>query len=198
MTPFGNRSNMFNGNHLWIFLSCAMSIGLPLRGWAQEISSPDEQPARHSARAKPVPLPDADPKSAVLPKKWFELVLVKPTGGLGLSPDENEPYYRILHHVRNLPQSTLSEAARKFRLSMIDRFAERTVSGENRCAEQGRKPKRNALRKQLDKTSWTSTAKIFLSYPRRSATPSIRPSKCQGQVVSFSGHIRQADLVSCR
>lgn len=189
MTPFGNRSNMFNGNHLWIFLSCAMSIGLPLRGWAQEISSPDEQPARHSARAKPVPLPDADPKSAVLPKKWFELVLVKPTGGLGLSPDENEPYYRILHHVRNLPQSTLSEAARKFRLSMIDRFAERTVR-EKIDGGSGTESQKKALQKQLDK-KLEEYREDLLSYPLiRDAFN--QAEQCQGEVVSFSGHIRQA------
>jgi hypothetical protein len=174
---------------LRVFAWCLLIVGMHLPGWSQEISLPDEQPTRKSVIAKPKPLPDADPELASLPKEWFKLVPVKPTGGLGLSPDENEPYYRILDHVRNLPESTLSKAAREFRLSMIDQFAERTVA-EKIEARTDTEAQKNALRKQLEKRV-NQYREDLPSYPLiRDAFN--QSEKCQGQVVSFSGHIRQA------
>ncbi|MDC0307844.1 MAG: hypothetical protein P8M30_09345 [Planctomycetaceae bacterium] len=187
MKPLVNRSNIFHGMDLRVFTLCLLIVGVQFPGWSQEINLPDEQPTRKSAIAKPEPLPDADPKSAALPKKWFKLVPVKPTGGLGLSPDENEPYYRILDHVKNLPAATLAEAARKFRLSMIDQFAERTVTEK---IEAGSEAQKKSLRRQLEKRL-TEYREDLPSYPLiRDAFN--QSEKCQGQVVSFSGHIRQA------
>ncbi|MBD3673204.1 MAG: hypothetical protein HUJ26_06720 [Planctomycetaceae bacterium] len=186
------RSKLFCGNGL------KPSVGglcVLLAVWwistvdAQDVSAPDLSSAESARRRQPPALPEADPESAELPEKWFEFVPVKPIGGLGLSPDENEPYYRILNHVKNLPEKTLERANRQFRLAMIDQFEARTLE---RIAESGgSEAQQKALRRQLEKR--------LAEYRENPATyPFVRDAynfaeQCQGEVVSFSGHIRQAD-----
>jgi len=185
-------SNLLDSNDLKtvvvLLLSC-VGCGLPVSIQAQDGASPtlsSEDRPRHAERE---PLPEADPNSADLPPEWFEYVPVKPTGGLGLSPDENEPYYRILNHIQNLPRKTVNEASREFRLSMIDQFAQRTL--ERIEASGGSESQQKAIKRQL--------AKRLDAYREEPSTyPFVRDAynaaeQCQGEIVSFSGHIRQAD-----
>lgn len=161
----------------------------PLLMNGQEVDSSNGASDRPSRRTEQPSLPDADPESARIPEKWFEYVPVKPTGGLGLSPDENEPYYRILNHVKNLPEKTLAEANREFRLTMIDQFEERTQ--QRITSSGGSELQQKALQRQLEK-------RLDEYRDNPASYPFIRDAynfseQCQGEVVSFSGHIRQAD-----
>lgn len=190
MKPPENIRNLFPQETLRLSIGvvlCVLVFGSMLLA-QQPLRAPKPNSDLQPLRA-PDPVEELEtvaPDSAAIPKSWFKDVQVTPTG-IGILVDEVPAYFRILDHLRTVPPENLEKADREFRLERIEEFGERKRKDfQNQFKnETQRESLLNQLEKRVD-----DYREDPASYPL--VRDAFNQSKaCQGNVVSFSGHVRR-------